>query len=84
MGACAVVLLVRRSVPCALHMGYYGLLSINVVVPGGSRKVGLRRGSGLCPVQLHLSSYPLRHYPAPVGIHPVRGIVLSFLVYEPQ
>jgi hypothetical protein len=82
MGACAVVLLIRRSVSFALHTGHCSLLGVNVAVPGGSHKVGLRQGSRLCPVQLHLPSYPLHHYPARVDIHPVWGIVLSFTVYE--
>jgi hypothetical protein len=67
VGACAAVLLIRRFVSSALHTGHCSLLGVNVAVPSGSRKVGLRRGLGLCPVQLHLPSYPLHHYLAHVG-----------------
>jgi hypothetical protein len=81
VGACATVLLIRCLVPSALHMGHCSLLGVNVAVPGDSCKVGLQRGLGLCPIQLHLLSYPLHHYPAHVGIQLYVGIVLSFPVY---
>jgi hypothetical protein len=69
--ACAALLPIHHFVPSALHTGHCSLLSVKATVPGGACKVGLRRGSGLRPVQLHLLSYSLCHYPVCIGIHPV-------------
>jgi hypothetical protein len=71
MGACAVVLPIWCFVMSALHTGHCSLFGVNVAVPGGSRKVGLRRGSRLCLEQFDLPSYPLRYLPACVGLHMV-------------
>jgi hypothetical protein len=77
----AVVLLIWRSVPSVVHMDPCSLFGVNVSVPCGSRKVGLWCDLGSCSVQLHLSSYRLRHLPARVAIHPIRALPYPFGVW---